>query len=176
MTQPVQTEPKRIETIARGVLVIASSVLLCRDRKGGYAYLPGGHVEPGESASDALARELAEEAGFSEVGIGVCALVTEQRFMQGQKPRHEINLVFLVEHAVTRTGESIGSELARPVSPENASPPLPRVESLEDHIEFVWVELAAIPELDLRPASIKAWLMGGDGGLDRPSWISQSEW
>jgi 8-oxo-dGTP diphosphatase len=170
-----QPRPKKIETIARGVVVTASCVLLCRDRKGGYTYLPGGHVEPGESASDALARELEEEAGFSGVRVGPCALVTEQRFTQGQKARHEINLVFHVEHALTKSGDRIGSAACEPTK-VNDSPPPPPVESLEDHIEFVWVEPAAIPELDLRPASMKAWLMSGNAGLDRPAWVSQSEW
>jgi len=169
-------DPKRIETISRGIVSCDGRVLLCRDRKGGYCYLPGGHVEPGESASDALVRELFEEAGLKGVRVGACAMVTEQRFLQGGKPRHEINLVFHVEQASTRDGEPIGKTRRAHDQPGNSPPPLPTIESLEDHIEFIWAEVAALNELDLRPMSMKAWLMTGNSGLDRPGWLSHSEW
>jgi 8-oxo-dGTP diphosphatase len=175
-TREGEPQPKRIETISRGLVLQSGRVLLCRDRKGGYCYLPGGHVDPGESAADALVRELSEEAGLTRVRIGTCALVTEQRFLQGGKPRHEINLVFHVEQAYTRSGEAIGGLESESDSPGGSAPPLPRVESLEDHIEFIWAEAAALNEIDIRPLSLKAWLMTGNDGLDRPGWMSQSEW
>lgn len=159
--------PKRIETIARGILVSGGMVLLCRDKQGSYAFLPGGHVEPGESAREALSRELQEEAGLERVKVGSCALVTEQRFTQNGKPRHEISLVFHVEHAILPDGT--------PLSLGATNGPARDVPSLESHIEFVWVEVAALSEIDLRPLSMKAWLMSADGqaGLERPAWISQ---
>ncbi|XHC25496.1 MAG: NUDIX hydrolase [Phycisphaerales bacterium] len=161
--------PKRIEVIARGVLQRGGRVLLCRDRGGGYCYLPGGHVEPGEAASEAVARELGEEAGLREISVGSCALVTEQRFQQNGQPRHEVNFVFHVERCLLpdRTPLPLGSASGRDDEP-------PIVASLEDHIEFVWVEAAALGEVDLRPASMKAWLMSGSSGLDHPAWLSHT--
>ena len=47
-----------IELIARGVFVRGGAVLLCQNVKHGYYYLPGGHVEFGEAAAVALAREI----------------------------------------------------------------------------------------------------------------------
>lgn len=155
---------------------MSGCVLLCRDRKGGHCYLPGGHVEPGESAAEALIREMSEEAGISEVRIGACALVTEQRFLQGSKARHEINLVFHVEHALTQNGTALGEPPESNGAAASSSPPLPSVDSLEHHIEFIWAEAVALNEIDLRPLSMKAWLMTGNDGLERPGWISQSEW
>lgn len=44
----------RIEVIARGVCVAGGKVLLCRPKAGGYTYLPGGHVEFGETSREAV--------------------------------------------------------------------------------------------------------------------------
>ncbi len=145
---------KRIETLARGAILSNGHILLCRDREHGYSYLPGGHVEPGEASLAAVERELAEEAGVV-VQAQALAFIAESRFVQRGKPRHELTLVFHVEHSLS------------------ADAPVP---SLEPHIEFWWAELAALVECDLRPNSAKAWLMTlgsepTDSGID---WISES--
>lgn len=144
---------KKIETIARGAILSNGHVLLCRDLNGGYSYLPGGHVEPGESASEALAREMIEEAGVP-VAAGALAFVAESRFIQNGKPKHEITLVFHVEHQLS------------------ASEPVP---SCEGHIEFWWADLATIIDQDLRPNSAKAWLATLDASASSATalWISE---
>ena len=131
----------RIELIARGALMRRGSVLVCRDKKGGYAYLPGGHVEFGETAERALIRELEEESGL-KVRAGACALVHEHFFEQKGTKRHEVTLVFHMEHA--------GSDEA-----------LEGVKSLESHLVFEWMDLASVGDHDLRPHAQKAWLMAG---------------
>jgi 8-oxo-dGTP diphosphatase len=152
-----------VEIIARGCLLHGSSVLLCRNLKHGYAYLPGGHVEFGESAAGALAREFLEECGV-RVRVGELALVSEGAFPTKKRWHHEVNLVFHVEHA---TGwpdvKSRGAAAAHPI-----------VKSREASIAFEWVELAAIPDMDLRPVSAKAWLatLGSTAG-ERVEWVSE---
>ncbi|MEX0877053.1 MAG: NUDIX domain-containing protein [Phycisphaerales bacterium] len=144
----------KIEVIARGVLIHNARVLMCRNIKHGYCYLPGGHVEFGEPASKALERELLEETGLAS-SAGPMVLTTEQHFDDGKKIHHEINLVFLVE----QLGPS-------PTPPES-------VPSIEDDIDFVWIDLAQVPEADIRPQEIRAWLMSG--GVHDPEhgpWIS----
>lgn len=161
-------EAKKIEIIARGVVRHGHWILLCRNLDKGYYYLPGGHVEPGEAAADALVREMQEEAGVT-VPVGACLLVNESRFEQGGKARHEINLVFHVEppHPPHPAGGD---------SPVFCEAPEP-VRSLEEHIGFEWVDMAALSDTDLRPTVIRAWLVsGGDlGDTTRPGWISTHE-
>ncbi|MCH7791630.1 MAG: NUDIX domain-containing protein [Planctomycetes bacterium] len=130
-----------IEIIVRGTLVRGSRLLVCRSVQHGYAYLPGGHVAFGESAQAALEREFLEETGLS-VRAGLCSLVAEEMFEQQGARRHEYSLVFHVEHA-------------------GPTDRLDAVKSREPAITFDWIDVAAVGDIDLRPASIRAWLVAG---------------
>ncbi|MFA6045397.1 MAG: NUDIX domain-containing protein [Phycisphaerales bacterium] len=142
----MSTKELHIEVIARAAMFHGEHLLLCRSIDGGYAYLPGGHVEFGESSEAAAARELQEEAGI-EVIVGRCLHVHEQIFRQGGRLRHELNVVFHVEHA-----DKSGMPGAPP----------PVIPSLEKHIAFEWVSLASLRDIDLRPAAANAWLQSFD--------------
>jgi len=138
-----------VETIARGLATHGSRVLLCRSKKHQHHYLPGGHIEFGEPARAALTREIEEEAGLG-CEVGALLLTEEQVFTQNGKNRHEITLIFHI------TGLDIEADAAD--SPGAEPPPVP---SVEDHIEFVWVDLASVPDLVIYPESTKAWLASG---------------
>jgi 8-oxo-dGTP diphosphatase len=131
-----------IEVIARGLLLREAYALLCQNTRHGYWYLPGGHVEFGEAAAVALAREFREECGL-EVTAQECVLVSEAAF-KAKREHHEINLVF----RVTEAGEA-DAEVA----------------SQEEGVSFGWFELAELADIDVRPPAIKAWLLAG-GRLD----------
>lgn len=120
-----------IEFIARAVIVEKGCVLLCQNRKRGYFYLPGGHVEFGESAAQAAARELMEEAGLV-IKPRDCLCVQEHMFKQKGKRRHEVNVLLRASIPGTRRS-------------------LPPVRSLEEHIAFSWVAVGDLERIDLRP-------------------------
>ena len=82
-----------IETIARGVCVKDGKVLLCRAKGGKSTYLPGGHIEFGETGREALVREVKEELGIAS-SAGAFLGVVENAFLQHGKPHAEINLVY----------------------------------------------------------------------------------
>ncbi|MFG0285590.1 MAG: NUDIX hydrolase [Phycisphaerales bacterium JB039] len=143
---------KEIELIARGLLLRGGDVLLCRNIEQGHLFLPGGHIEFGEPAADALAREFAEESDLA-VRVGPLLLVTEGSFEQKGKRHHEINLVFHVE--------------------PTAGPAPEHVASREPQITFDWTPLAAVQERDVRPQAIQAWLAaGGRGDPAGAGWLS----
>jgi 8-oxo-dGTP diphosphatase len=134
--------PAGIEIIARGLLVAGGRVLLCRNVAHGYRYLPGGHVEPGESGGTALAREFLEESGVGVV-VGPLLLTSEHAFVQNDRARHEINLLFHVE------------------PPTSLPDPWP---TLETDIAFDWIPLDRLGEADLRPRAVSDWLVRAKGG------------
>ncbi|MEL7472367.1 MAG: NUDIX domain-containing protein [Planctomycetota bacterium] len=146
-----------IELIARGVTASRGRVLLCRNIERDYHYLPGGHVEFGEAAAEALAREYLEETGL-QVRVGGFRFAAEQIFDQPNRKgrlvrRHEITLMFDVS-----------------VCPDAED----QCPSLESDIAFDWVPLEQLPEHDVRPTSTKAWLLA-DGKLESgAAWISES--
>ena len=82
-----------IETIARGVCIQSGKVLLCRAKGGATTYLPGGHIEFGETGRQALVREIKEEMDV-DATAGVFLGVVENQFRQHGKPHAEINLVY----------------------------------------------------------------------------------
>jgi ADP-ribose pyrophosphatase YjhB (NUDIX family) len=87
-----------IEIIVRGVWMQDGQVLVCRDLENGHCFLPGGHVEFGETAAGALQREMVEELGLSlQVGrfLGAVESAFDQADGSGSITRHhEVNLVF----------------------------------------------------------------------------------
>lgn len=122
------------EIIARGVVIREGRILAARDRAQLWYFLPGGHVETGEIIEAALVRELREELGCTATVIGFVGVV-EYGYPVGETYRQELNLVF-----------EVTLEAAQPTSQE-------------DHLEFTWLRLDALPSTDLRPESLRDALL-----------------
>ena len=124
-----------IETIARGVCIVDGHLLLCRAKGGATSYLPGGHVEFGETGRQALVREVREELGAaSETGAFLGCV--ENSFLQHGKPHAEINLVYELRIPGLRGADGLPPPVAR-----------------EDWIEFEWRPLSDLG--DLLPAAFR---------------------
>ena len=118
-----------IEINARGVCVQEGKILLCKAKGGATTYLPGGHIEFGETGRQALVREVKEEMGV-DAETGAFLGVVENAFEQHGKPHAEVNLVY---------------ELKVP----SATP----ARACEDWIEFEWRDLAHLD--DVLPAAFR---------------------
>ena len=124
-----------IETIARGVCVKDGKVLLFRAKGGKSTYLPGGHIEFGETGREALVREVKEELGIAS-SAGAFLGAVENAFLQHDKPHAEINLVYELKIDATD------------------------VKSQEDWIEFEWCVLDQLDAANLLPEifrSLSRW-------------------
>ncbi len=139
-----------LELIVRGVCIHEGMLLLCRNRKVGNVFLPGGHIEPGESAVDALQREIREELAV-ESTAGRFLGAAESRFVQKGVEVCELNLVFIAHIAC-------GEVSTRP-------------QSVETHIEFFWCPLAQVKESGMLPSSLAVRLQGWIDGSDAVRFI-----
>lgn len=141
----------QVEIIVRGVLIHGGNLLVCRNRKHGHLFLPGGHVDFNEPAGEALRRECVEELGVAlAVGefLGVCEAAFDQVKGKGTSRHHEINLVFKL------------------LTPAGFDPHTLR--SQEDHIAFDWLPLDRLPATKLLPTGISELIAGRQ-------WISAFE-
>jgi 8-oxo-dGTP diphosphatase len=137
-----------IHVLARALVVDGNRILLKERLDAGlpYFYLPGGHIEPGETAAAALVREFREETGLAVV-CGDFAGCLECLF-RPRRPKchdHEYNLVFWAEFA----------------EPPEDPPP-----QLEAGVRHRWLPLEDLGGLDLRPEHLLACL---------PLWLGRRE-
>ena len=120
---------KHIETIARGVCISDGKVLLCLPKDRSYSYLPGGHIEFGETGREALVREMKEETGL-DATAGELLGVVESSFVQKGERHCEINLIYEMKV------EKLKVE---------------KLKSMEDWICFDWVPCDRIDAANLLP-------------------------
>ena len=130
---------KAIEVLARGACAKGGKVLVCRNRKHGNVYLPGGHVDWGEDSRRALEREWEEELGVG-CRAGRFLGVVEQAYEARNGRTCEISLVFEVACPALRSGRD----------PESA----------EDHLAFEWVPMDKLGGAGLLPKALAKSLPG----------------
>ncbi|WP_040685760.1 NUDIX domain-containing protein [Nocardia vinacea] len=123
------------EIIARAIIRDGGRLLVARERGKTWAFLPGGHVEPGEPVESALIRELAEELGTAGRITGFAGVI-EHRYTDHGNTHHELNLIFEAELDSTPASQ-------------------------EDHLEFDWLPIDQIDTTDLRPSALKAVIASG---------------
>lgn len=129
-----QGPKSHIHLIARGLLFQEDNVILCRVKNAEWFFLPGGHIEDGESAKVALLRELREEIGDGNYNsasfIGVCENIFS---LEKNVFQHEMNIVFVID--VPKSVE---------------------LKTKEDHIEFISVSKNDLKTYKILPISLKA--------------------
>lgn len=112
-------------------------IILCRTKNAEWFFLPGGHIEDGESAHTALKRELEEEMGGMDYSVSSFIGACENIFpLEDNVFQHELNIVFRVE-----------------VSQDS------RIGSVEDHIEFVNVSSKEFQEVKVLPRALHEGLI-----------------
>jgi len=131
ITGSLQTKSGQIEIISRVFILVGNKVLLCRQVGGDYYFLPGGHVGFGESAMEALMREIKEELGILVKNLSFIGIVEHSYKDSSQKKHHEINLVFS-GHAEEKN-----------------------FQSREDHIEYVLKDLKSFARERILPIALR---------------------
>lgn len=121
----------RSHYLVRGVFTCQQRVLVAHAMGADNTFLPGGHIEAGEKAVDALIREIREEIGVTPV-VGEFAGAIEHTWSDAGTDQHELNLVFRMElSAVNPAGNPA---------------------SREKHLEFFWLDIEDLGKHNLLPA------------------------
>ncbi|WEM45002.1 NUDIX domain-containing protein (plasmid) [Photobacterium sp. DA100] len=119
--------------VARGLIRDGGHILLVRAIGDTMTFLPGGHIEFGESAPVALARELREEASIA-AKVGAFVGAAENEWFLGGQLQAEINLIFDVETDLSHHETVVSNEA---------------------HLEFFWVPCEEIEYWNLFPESLR---------------------
>jgi 8-oxo-dGTP pyrophosphatase MutT (NUDIX family) len=118
--------------LVRAVAIDEGRLLVARAKGANFVFLPGGHVEAGESLRDALKREFMEELGATPV-VGRYLGFVEHEWVGDGKSVLELN------HCFTASCEQ-GI----------------KIESREAHLSFEWVHLIDLPRINLQPPTLVA--------------------
>ena len=132
-------KPKQFHFLGRAVIEYQGHFLVARAIGESNTFLPGGHVETGESVPDAIQREIMEECGLAaEIGRYLGAV--EHRWSEEDRENFEVNHLFQV------------------TLPEISSFDI--IESREPHLELLWAAPSQLQELNLQPCPLISILRG----------------
>jgi 8-oxo-dGTP diphosphatase len=137
--------------LARGIFLRDGKVLLTRARGHRNTFLPGGHIEFGESAKDALKREVLEELGIA-CEIGKFIGIVEHKWLKKGVLNCELNQLF----------EANSYELNPAQDPTSKEP----------HLEFTWCEVDALDAYNLQPYPLRNIIKRFSFGTGEPVWAS----
>ena len=138
----------KIHVLSRAAITDEDKILLCKtlDIEISFYFLPGGHIEHGESAEKALLRELKEETGI-DCKIKKFLGCLEYSFEPGHSNHchnHEYNFIFKAE------SEQLKSDR--------------KIKCPEKHIELIWMPISSLQEIDFRAEPLRKllplWLAG----------------
>lgn len=147
--------PSKFHHIARAILLQKGQVLIAQAKGWEHTFLPGGHIEIGESAADTLVREWQEEAALN-VRVGRFVGNVEGDWVQEEKGIHhfEITQVFTVECDEVTAGTDPAAS--------------------EEHLTFFWIPatLAAMEEHHLLPIAMREAVLHVAAGKREAFWAS----
>jgi 8-oxo-dGTP diphosphatase len=113
--------------LSRAVVLVENHLLVAKAKNANNTFLPGGHIELGESMPKTLERELQEELGLTIQAERYLGAVEHS---YGEPKEHEINHVFAASFEYQK---------------------LVPLESREEHLEFLWVSLEDLEAHNLMP-------------------------
>ncbi|MEK7413480.1 MAG: NUDIX domain-containing protein [Planctomycetota bacterium] len=121
---------KKFHNLVRGLAISDGHILVAHAKGAANTFLPGGHIEVGEGAQSALAREIKEEIGYDS-RVGKFLGCVEHLWEEGGWKHFEINHIFQLQV----------SGLDFRTQPK----------SLESHLELFWLPISDLKKRNLQP-------------------------
>ncbi|MDX2007261.1 MAG: NUDIX domain-containing protein [Meiothermus sp.] len=151
-----ETPPDRptLHLLARAVIFVEGQVLLARAGGARHTFLPGGHLEAGESLPVTLERQLLEETGQRCVVQGYLGAV-EHALEEGGRRHFEVNHLFVA------------------ALPDLDDPH--DLHSADQHLQFIFAAPDALELLRLEPRPVIGWIQKLARGETPPTWASSLE-
>lgn len=117
----------------RCLIIRENKLIVCKNIKDGFYFLPGGGLEEGETINQCIVRELKEELDINpnEILIDKNTDIIEHIFESNGTKYHEINLI------------------------KNVYINVEYIKSCEDHIAFEEINLEKLKDYNLLPLKIK---------------------
>ncbi len=136
--------PEIIHVLSRAIVIHKDRILLCKPVGlfSDFYFTPGGHVEPIETAREALYRELLEETGFN---------FTIKRFLgciEYSFQPNEITKMHCHNREYNFFFEATAKEIEQQIT----------IFTLEDHINLMWVPIKDLFYIDLKPEPLKRFI------------------
>lgn len=91
-----ENTPYRFNYRVAAIITANDKILIHKFTDADYAFLPGGRVQLGETAQEAIRRELQEELGIATQPTGM-PFVAENFFRYGGETFHEISFFFKID-------------------------------------------------------------------------------
>ena len=147
MDVKIKSEDCNFKMRVAGCVVKDGKILGVQMCNNGFYCLPGGHAELGESSKDAAVREMKEELELDCKVINLICLL--ENFFNGKERKvHEVCYIYLMEPV-----EDIETKDYTRVENDKG---------VLKNLEFKWIDLNDIGELDFRPNIIKDKLKNKD--------------
>lgn len=126
-----------------GVLIRDNKILLQKPKNDDGYSIPGGHVNFGETTSEALIREFREEIN-ADINIEKLILVGENFFPWGNRPCQQISMYYTVtlcnEHQIPLDGTFVAKD---------------DLGNKRIDLDFSWISLSEIHNIMVYPTNIK---------------------
>ena len=152
MDLKLEAEDFKLKVRANAIILKDNKVLVCSINNNGFWCCPGGHIHLGEDSKTAVLREAFEEVGikFDDAKL----LTIMESFFEGKKEKrfHEISFYYLMQ------GE-IPAEKFHDYSFEEND------EGRMVHLEFRWIDIDKLDDVDFRPVDLKQILASHDFSL-----------
>ena len=144
MDLKIKTETEEFHVRTCGIIKQENKFLIMKVNKTSYYHIPGGQIEIGEDSEQAVIREIKEEIGC-DVKEAKLFSIEENFWMRNNKKCHGIEFYYII-----KPKQQLKMQDCEKIENDKGE---------EKLLNFKWVTLEELKDIDLRPSNIKDMLI-----------------